>query len=430
MEKQKPKLTSETEIKKDFEQVKAQMREEFLQLEEEQINIEIELNENQEEIKQIRREHSRLDSLLWNIKLIINYPDKEQGLKKEKTDLSKRKSDLQTGFMNKRRNRWEIERLEEEIETKEGERKSLVDSLNHAKRIIFEHTGDAVDQNSDLIRVKSEIERAKEANLQHNERFNALYNRNKEIQERKIKLVWEVLNGEALRAAGINLEDTSHTLEVFGYGGSRWETQFCSDAYKEVDKIGSVFESMQDLPPEQENITFGICEIKGIKSIILRQRQTLDDRGGYSYTLLASFDDNLWEKFDWNGMSIIKAILNDPIMKFLFLKCGPYIPWVLHGNEVLIKRVTNLIFWLESNFREIIPLENVAAGTIENIENPEKEPTTKEIPPEEANPEHWARVLAALPESVRKKVRIFIGNAGRNALDWGVKTMFFSPKRS
>ena len=115
-------------------------------------------------------------------------------------------------------------------------------------------------------------------------------------------------------------------------------------------------------------------------------------------------------------MSIIKAILDDPIIKFLFLRRAGYIPWVHHGDEAQQKRIANLVFWLESNFKEITPLEDMSAET-------------REIPPEEANPEYWARVLAALPEGARKKARIFIGDAGKSALDWGVKTMF-APKRS
>ena len=248
-------------------------------------------------------------------------------------------------------------------------------------------------------------------------------------EEGKMKLVQAVLNGQALEAAGINLEDKSRVMEAFAYGGTKWATQFRSDAYEEIEKTPDIFQTLNDLPWGQENITFGICEINGTKSIILRQRQTLEDRGGYPFTLLISFDEKLWEKFSWNGMSIIKAILDDPIIKFLFLRRAGYIPWVHHGDEAQQKRIANLVFWLESNFKEITPLEDMSAETRENIENSEREATAREIPPEEANPEYWARVLAALPEGARKKARIFIGDAGKSALDWGVKTMF-APKRS
>ena len=46
--------------------------------------------------------------------------------------------------------------------------------------------------------------------------------------------------------------------------------------------------------------------------MILRQRQNVENRGGYPFSLLLDPGEAVWERFEWNGAAVVAAILAHP----------------------------------------------------------------------------------------------------------------------
>lgn len=65
------------------------------------------------------------------------------------------------------------------------------------------------------------------------------------------------------------------------------------------------------LPKGSGWITFGVGQIGEGPCVVVRERQTEADRGGYAYTALFDPGEELWRAFGWNGARIISAILRD-----------------------------------------------------------------------------------------------------------------------
>jgi hypothetical protein len=61
-------------------------------------------------------------------------------------------------------------------------------------------------------------------------------------------------------------------------------------------------------------LSYGVGLLQGKNPfLILRQRQNLDNRGGYAFTLFLDPGSEIWKAFEWNGASLALAFLQDAL---------------------------------------------------------------------------------------------------------------------
>ncbi len=65
-------------------------------------------------------------------------------------------------------------------------------------------------------------------------------------------------------------------------------------------------------------LAFGFGVVGG-PCLVLRQRQSTADRGGYAYTLLLDPGEPLWVAARWNAAHLVDAVLDDPVLRDLAL---------------------------------------------------------------------------------------------------------------
>src|SRR5262249_10799788 len=60
---------------------------------------------------------------------------------------------------------------------------------------------------------------------------------------------------------------------------------------------------------------YGVGTLGKQPFVILRQRQNIEQRGGYPFSLLLDPGEEVWQRFGWNGAALVAAILqNEPNM--------------------------------------------------------------------------------------------------------------------
>lgn len=75
---------------------------------------------------------------------------------------------------------------------------------------------------------------------------------------------------------------------------------------------------------------FGMGVLTGQPFLIFRQRQNVENRGGYPFSLLLDPGPDLWQRFEWNGAAVIAALL-DSIRIYFSKRRKPvaWTPWTL-----------------------------------------------------------------------------------------------------
>jgi hypothetical protein len=95
------------------------------------------------------------------------------------------------------------------------------------------------------------------------------------------------------------------TMRVFAYGGSRYELRNRLGEWPAEFADTAAFENLHALPIGGA-VAFGVGLRPG-PVLILRQRQTQGDRGGYAYTVMLDPGRDVWQRFGWNGGALLLA---------------------------------------------------------------------------------------------------------------------------
>jgi hypothetical protein len=108
---------------------------------------------------------------------------------------------------------------------------------------------------------------------------------------------------------------TSDAARLFAYGGN---------AFVYRAKVGmwpAISEGvLQDIYGLYGGIAFGMGCLEDRRFLILRQRQNLQNRGGYAYTFLLDPGISIWRRFQWNAAALAVSILADAETSSAFLK--------------------------------------------------------------------------------------------------------------
>lgn len=123
------------------------------------------------------------------------------------------------------------------------------------------------------------------------------------------------------------------SFEFMAYGGTRYDWRTYIGKGPNILENGASLQSASGLSKE---ISFGIREIKGKRFLIFRQMQNTEERGGYPYTVLFDPGQEIKEKAQYNDAVIIRNVLEDPVLKYYFLK-EPEKVWEL--KKILIARL-------------------------------------------------------------------------------------------
>lgn len=155
----------------------------------------------------------------------------------------------------------------------------------------------------------------------------------------------------------------------------------------------------------QDTINFGVGELENQRFIIIRQRQHVENRGGYAYTLLLDPGEPIWQKAKWNAALIIQKILSDKELMPLLMEDPEHIApdylvssmlklWHSDWNVAPARDAFVQKTWAEAERSSSIVL--IGLGDM-------LKPT----------PEKFAQALASLPETINRKVTWLIGG-GKN----------------
>lgn len=165
-------------------------------------------------------------------------------------------------------------------------------------------------------------------------------------------------------------------------------------------------------------ITFGVGEKEGNHFIIIRQRQNIQDRGGYAYTLLLDPGEKIWRMAGWNGALIVHNILQDPTLKKLLTNPEKF----RMENIIAVLENRNWTATLRRDEKIILLFQNARSTQTPIV-------IGQEYFTERPTPENFAETLAALPESERKEITWLIGGGGVHGTALGSKIVWDPEKK-
>lgn len=164
-------------------------------------------------------------------------------------------------------------------------------------------------------------------------------------------------------------------------------------------------------------ITFGVGEKEGNRFIIIRQRQNIQNRGGYAYTLLLDPGEKIWRMANWNAALIVSNILQDPTLKKLLTTPEEF----RMENIIAILDNKNWTATLRRDEKIIQLFQSARSARTPMI-------IGKEYFTERPTPEKFAEALTALSESERKEITWLIGGGGAHGIALGSKIVL-DPER-
>lgn len=161
----------------------------------------------------------------------------------------------------------------------------VVSLSEHIERL--EQTGDSL-----LIKEAGEIRRR----LAKGESTNEIIGN---LDQEKIKEVWKNLK----------------KVNVKAYGGNSYSLRVATD---NISHIPAHFLGSRD-GLSADRISYGIGADGNKRFVILRTLLDTQSRGGYPYSVLLDFDDEVWEKVNWNYALVIQKILENESLKLKIL---------------------------------------------------------------------------------------------------------------
>lgn len=94
-------------------------------------------------------------------------------------------------------------------------------------------------------------------------------------------------------------------MRLLTYGGSGFRERRRIGVWRDPP-IGA-FEDSYGLPPGA--LTFGLCILDDDPILLIRQRQQVENRGGYPYTMLLAAGEEVWNRFGWNAALLTLAVM-------------------------------------------------------------------------------------------------------------------------
>ena len=164
-----------------------------------------------------------------------------------------------------------------------------------------------------------------------------------------------------------------------------------------------------------KTITFGVGQKEGKRYIIFRQRQNVQNRGGYPYTALLDPGEEVRQKADYNDAVIIRNILADPVLK----------NYILNEPEKVFGMRTILLSRIEQSYLRTAPVEDVALQSFIQDTGTEEAPAMfDQSSMTEPTPEKLAQAVATLPEEQRRKFTFLIRGANVHGKYFGASSVW------
>lgn len=165
--------------------------------------------------------------------------------------------------------------------------------------------------------------------------------------------------------------------------------------------------------PASGEVTFGAGEKEGKRFLIFRQRQNIENRGGYPFTALLDPGDEVGEKAGHNDAVIIRNIFDDPILEH----------YILNGEREDIYNLRRILSArLEQSYLKTSVLEPTKPDLRKFITEPGAIIQTLSIA-ERPTVEQMAQGIASLPEELRKQYTFLVGYPSGKA--FGVKNIWW-----
>ncbi len=202
-------------------------------------------------------------------------------------------------------------------------------------------------------------------------------------------------------------------FEMMAYGGNAYQFRAEIGDWPVSIPVGTLSDTYG---ASNKIIGFGVGEKEGRRFIILRQLQNIQNRGGYAYTILLDFGEEVRRKADYNDAVIIRNILADPVLKHYLLNK----PEVVGG----IRR-TKLFTRLEQSYLRTSTSEDTALQPFMEDIGTEKDPMVFGASSmAEPTPERLAQAIAALSEEERKKFTFLIRGASIHGQFLGIRRVW------
>lgn len=212
------------------------------------------------------------------------------------------------------------------------------------------------------------------------------------------------LNLEKLREAWRNLRG----FEILAYGGTGYSDRLQTGSWG-IDR--GYMGDRDGLNPDG-TVSFGAGQEKGRVFLIFRQLQDVERRGGYPYTVLLRFSDEILKKAGYNTALIIRNILSNPELKEKLLK---------NPGTLIVEDFQKLaeVDWSVSSPQ--------ASRDIEPILEPAKSKkgvVLKGTEIQRPTPEVMAQALAVLPEEDRASFTYLIDGSRVSFEGYGTKVVW------
>jgi hypothetical protein len=197
------------------------------------------------------------------------------------------------------------------------------------------------------------------------------------------------------------------TVRLLAYGGTRSEERARFGAWPDIS-AGFLEDSYGLAPPL---FSFGVGVMANQPFLIIRNRQHLEMRGGYPFTLLLDPGDSSWKHYEWNGARMIADFLASP-----------------EGLKVVDSPETATPENIEALFRNNTPITTLSSPEMESflLGSLRQEKAVVLVPEDlhrtdRPDPTWMARVTARLAPAFRNGAGWLIGGGFAHAEAFGVR---------
>lgn len=115
------------------------------------------------------------------------------------------------------------------------------------------------------------------------------------------------------------------SARLLAYGGTRFAERMRIGTWPDIS-AGVLGDSYGLLPPAY---SFGVGVLASTPFLIIRNRQNLESRGGYPFTLLLDPGEAVWQRYDWNAARMIVEVLEGPSADLLLERTEECTPELL-----------------------------------------------------------------------------------------------------
>jgi hypothetical protein len=185
------------------------------------------------------------------------------------------------------------------------------------------------------------------------------------------------------------------TTRLFAFGGTRYEVRTRLGEWPETFADTTEFESLAGLPVGENRLAFGVG-LRPTPTLILRQRQSEQDRGGYAYTVLLDPGRELWTRCGWNAARLLLAMRRDAeLWRGLLLEPERLV------TSFLQARLAALSFEAQPEARVSDPLALFADAVVSSSVDGEDVALSVRPDADSASPNAVASLLDSLPIAFR-----------------------------